>query len=88
MKRISPSRDVRATHSPDGAVLIDVRQGIIFSLNTTGSIVWMRLERGEAPDEIAGQLSDEFGVSQDQALQDILALIRTLEDRQLLVPAA
>lgn len=87
MKRASTSADVRASHSADGAVLIDIRQGIIFSLNTTGSKVWSELERGASPEEIAVDFSDEYGMPREQALADILNLIRSLEDKHLVVTA-
>ncbi len=86
MRPPSPSPDVRASHSADGAVLIDVRQGTLFSLNVTGSTVWSGLEQGASPEEIAQGLAHKYHVPQAQVLADILALIRSLEDRQLVVP--
>lgn len=87
MNRSLTSSDVRASHSADGAVLIDVRQGIIFSLNVTGSRVWSELERGRSAEQIAHGFADAYGVPREQALADILALIRQLEDKHLVVSA-
>ncbi len=83
MRPLSPSPDVRATHSADGAVLIDVRQGVIYSLNVTGSTVWSRLEQGTSPEEIAEELAGTYHVPLAQVQADILTLIRSLEERQL-----
>ena len=80
-----PSPNVRASHGPDGSVLIDVDQGLIFSLNITGSLVWSQIEYGRSPEEIAAEISRQFEIPPQQALDDILALMQALEDRQLLV---
>jgi hypothetical protein len=42
--RWSVSQDVRATYSEDGAVLLDIRKGLCYSLNPVAARVWVTLE--------------------------------------------
>jgi hypothetical protein len=78
------SQSVRASITQDGAVLIDVDQGKIFSLNVTGSVVWAQLAQGCDPDEIADAISKEYGVDRERARADIEELIGTLEKKRLI----
>ena len=40
----SISPDVRATYSEDGAVLLDIRKGLCYSLNPVAARVWITME--------------------------------------------
>ena len=80
-----PAPSVRASISRDGAVLMDVRQGIVFSLNLTGSKVWSQLAEGRSVEDIADNLRKEYDITREQALADTQDLIRHLEEKHLLV---
>jgi len=78
------SQSVRASITQDGAVLIDIDQGKIFSLNVTGSAVWAQLAQGCDAGEIADAIAKEYGVDRERARADIEELIGTLEKRRLI----
>ena len=78
---------IRTTSTPDGAVLLDIRQGRILSLNTTGSRVLELLEGGFDQDEIACEISKECGVDAHQVRADVRDFIRALQEHNVLEAA-
>ena len=63
------SPDVRSTQSEDGAVLLDIRQGLCFSLNVVGAKVWEKLEAnqdGMTLSQLVNALAPQFDVPVDQ----------------------
>jgi hypothetical protein len=74
---------VREVASEDGAVLLDVEQGICFSLNPVGLRIWESLKRRSSLDQIADALAQEFSVPRSQLLSDAVEFIEALEAKQL-----
>ena len=75
---------VRETASEDGAVLLDIEQGICFSLNPVGLKIWQLLKTGHSVHEIADELAQAFPVSRSQLLSDIVEFIQSLEAKRLI----
>jgi Coenzyme PQQ synthesis protein D (PqqD) len=75
---------VREVASEDGAVLLDVEQGVCFSLNPVGLKIWELLKKGCSLDQIADALGQEFPVSRPQLLSDAMEFIAALEAKQLI----
>jgi hypothetical protein len=78
------SGTIRSTSTPDGAVLLDVQQGRILSLNSMGSRVFEMLRGGLDENQIAAEISRDCGVDADHARIDILNFIRTLQEHKVL----
>jgi hypothetical protein len=76
MYRVSGT--VRSTHSQDGAIVLDIRQGQIFNLNFVGSRILELLKTGSSESAIVAQISREFGVSQDLAEKDVREFLQNL----------
>lgn len=74
---------IRETASEDGAVLLDIEQGICFSLNPVGLKIWNLLKKGYSTDQIADALSQDFQVPRSLLLTDTLEFIHALEKEQL-----
>ncbi len=74
---------VREVTSEDGAVLLDVEQGICFSLNPVGLKIWELLKKGCSLEQIADALGQEFPVSRPQLVSDAREFIAALEEKQL-----
>ena|SRR5581483_136670 len=51
---------VRAIETQDGAVLLDIRQGLCISINTIGSRIWAYLREGRTFEEIINCLVEQF----------------------------
>ena len=82
------SEHVRLSHTPDGAVVLDIVHGRMFRLNFAGSRILELLEQGSAELEIAGELAREFGIDQTVAEADVREFLDTLENHSLLVARA
>lgn len=79
---VAPS--VREVASEDGAVLLDVEQGVCFSLNPVGLKIWELLKKGCSLDQIAHALGQEFSVGRPQLVSDATEFIAALEAKHLI----
>ena len=79
---ISPG--VRETASEDGAVLLDIEQGICFSLNPVGLRIWEMLKNRKSVDQIADTLAQDFPVPRSQLVSDVLEFLQALETKRLI----
>ena len=79
---IAPS--VRETASEDGAVLLDIEQGICFSLNPLGLRIWELLKKRCSVDQISDALAHDFPVPRSQILSDVVEFLRALEAKRLI----
>src|ERR1700684_3181733 len=77
MYRVSDT--VRSTHNPDGAIVLDVRQGQMFNLNLVGSRILELLKSGSAESAIVDEISREFDVSRDLAENDVREFLQALK---------
>ena len=79
---IAPS--VRETASEDGSVLLDIEQGICFSLNPVGLKIWELLKQRYSVDQIADSLAQDFAVPRSQLLSDVAEFLQSLEAKRLI----
>lgn len=75
---------VRETASEDGAVLLDIEQGICFSLNPVGLKIWELLKKHYSVDQITDALARDFSVPRPQLVSDITEFLQSLEAKRLL----
>lgn len=75
---------VREVCSEDGAVLLDVEQGVCFSLNPVGLKIWELLKKGCSVAQIADALAQEFPVPRCQLLSDASEFIEALKAKHLI----
>ena len=75
---------VRKTHSEDGAIVLDVMHGRMFTLNLVGSKILELLEHQYTTAQIAEELSREFGITADVASRDVAEFLGTLERHRLI----
>jgi hypothetical protein len=59
--------------------------GAVFASNAIGSCIWKGLEDRLGVDTIARKISDDYGVSWEEARQDAAAFLVSLEANGLLV---
>jgi len=81
---IAVAPGVREVSSEDGAVLLDIEQGICFSLNPVGLKIWELLKQGRSLDRIIDTLEHDFPVPRDQLLSDATEFIAALEAKHLI----
>src|ERR1700730_815033 len=71
LETLSISPTVRQTASEDGAVLLDVEQGICFALNPIGLKIWELLKQHLSLGEIVDSLAREFRVPREDLAADV-----------------
>jgi Coenzyme PQQ synthesis protein D (PqqD) len=81
MYRVSDA--VRSTHSQDGAIVLDVRQGQMFNLNFVGSRILELLKSGCTESGIVDEIVREFGVNREIAESDVQEFIQALRQHRL-----
>lgn len=82
---IRTAESVRETVNQDGAVLLDIKQGLCFSMNPVGSKIWEMLKKECSLEEIASNLEIEFQVPRSQIDADVAAFMGELRKRNLIV---
>ena len=80
---IKVAKGVRETVNQDGAVLLDIEQGLCFSLNPVGTRIWEMIKDGRSVDEIADALEEEFRLPRTQLLMDVSDFLKQLENMRL-----
>ncbi len=82
---LKPATSVRNINTQDGAVLLDIKQGLCFSMNPLGAKIWEMLKTNHSVDSIADVLSGEFSVPREQVLGDVQEFLAQLQNQHLLV---
>lgn len=67
----------------DGFIVYDPGQDEAFVLNETAALVWENADLPES--EIAKLLSNQYGITEHEALEDTRAFIKELTEKGLLV---
>lgn len=52
----------------------------LIKLNTSGVMLWNLLKNGAEESQLVQALQNEYGISQDQAQQDVRAFLKTLRN--------
>jgi hypothetical protein len=82
MLTITPN--VRSVVDHDGAVILDIPNNAMTTLNPTGAYVWERLERGMTLAAIVAQLASETGTDEAVVANDVDAFMEELKSKHLL----
>ena len=80
---LTVAKGVRETVNQDGAVLLDIDQGLCFSFNPVGTRIWEMIKDGMSEGEIADALQREFQLPHAQLLSDISDFVTQLENMRL-----
>jgi hypothetical protein len=78
------SAEVRSTHNQDGAVVLDIRHGVMFRLNFVGSRMLELLKEGRTEIQITEELSKEFGAARETVATDLQEFLAHLQNHHLL----
>ena len=77
------SNGVRSTQNQDGTIVLDIERGRMLRLNSTGSLIFERLQRGQTESQIIDRISQEFRISHDIAQTDVGKFLKTMEQAGL-----
>ncbi len=76
------SPDVRSTYSEDGAVLLDIRRGLCYSLNPVAARVWSAVETSPLGIDIRGLvdvLEPNYKIPHERLEGDVTEYLSKLE---------
>lgn len=76
------SEDVRSTYTADGAVLLDIKKGLCYSMNAVAARVWVTIEASQSGislEGIVGALETHFKVSRQELESDTAECLGKLE---------
>jgi len=77
------SPDVRSTYSEDGAVLLDIRKGLCYSLNPVAARVWSTVEASPSGVDLRGLvdvMETHYTISREQLERDVDEYLSKLEN--------
>ena len=80
------SPDVRSTYSEDGAVLLDIRKGLCYSLNPVAARVWSTVEASPSGLDFRGLLDvleTHYTITREQLECDVDEYLSKLENMGL-----
>lgn len=69
----------------DGAVIVTPRAGNVRVLNQVGTVIWKLIDGRNSLSEIESQLIHTYDVPVNQARSDLLAFVKQLEKRDMIV---
>jgi hypothetical protein len=82
------SISVREIKTEDGAVLLDIDQGLCLAMTSTAMRIWEFLKMNQSIEEIAERLTEEFReVAKEQIRDDVVQFIKSLKLHGLLRPS-
>ncbi len=80
------SPDVRSTYSEDGAVLLDIRKGLCYSLNPVAARVWSTVEASPSGLDLRGLvdvMETHYQIPHEQLQRDVTEYLSKLEQMGL-----
>ena len=82
--RIRPSDSAIWENLGGELVLMNTKTLSMFSLNRTGTAIWLKITEGASIDEIISAIAAEFSISKGRALEDVQDLVSELHKKGLL----
>ena len=77
------AQGVRSTHDRDGAVVLDIHHGQMFTLNLVGSKILEMLERGCPETQMVEEITRKFRIRPDIVERDVREFLECLEKHRL-----
>jgi len=85
-QRFQPRDEEVAAKVLDGeAIIINLANGIYYSTDKVGALVWEQLQAGSSLEEVIGAVTGRYEVGREQAEADVRQLVQELVAENLLV---
>ena len=87
--RLAPKSQQVAAKVVDGeAVIINLANGVYYSMDKAGGLIWSMIEQAQSLDAIADAVAAAYGVSPVRAREDVEQLAAQLVSEDLVVAAS
>jgi hypothetical protein len=83
-QRLSPCEEVAAKVIDGEAIIINLANGIYYSMDKVGGVIWEMLEAGHSLEEVIEATIRRYDVSREQAQADVERLATELAQENLL----
>jgi Coenzyme PQQ synthesis protein D (PqqD) len=80
----SVTEKARSVHTIDGGIVLDIKNGRMFSLNCSGSAIFQLLKQGLPEERIAEELVNRYGITREVAKRDVSDFCSSLRNHDLL----
>jgi hypothetical protein len=80
------SETIRSAQSQDGAVLLDVHHGRMFSINPMGSKILDLIKEGRDEAQIADEIVHTYGIAIETARTDVHEFLGALCAHRIVIP--
>jgi hypothetical protein len=84
MSRVRRCSNLKTQLVDGEMIVLDRQQGLVHQLNKTASYIWEQCDGQRTAAEIAGQLCESFEVDRPTALNDVLEVLKRLQDLKLI----
>jgi Coenzyme PQQ synthesis protein D (PqqD) len=87
-QHVKPNIEEVAAKVMDGeAILINLSNGIYYSMDKVGAVVWELVEKNFSPEEMVAFIINRYDVESEQAQTDVERLLKELVDEKLILEA-
>ena len=87
MKSYRPNDKQVISKIIDGeAIIIKLEQGVYYSLNELGSVIWKNIEEKNSSSAIIDYIVSNYSVEISRAKQDVINFLNEMDKEQLVVP--
>jgi len=85
-QHVKPNNEEVAAKVMDGeAILINLSNGIYYSMDKVGAVVWELIEKNCSADEMVTAIINRYEVDSSQAQNDVERLLKELLDEKLIL---
>lgn len=85
---VKPNSEEVAAKVMDGeAILINLSNGIYYSMDKVGAVLWELVERNHSPEEMVAFIISRYEVETEQAQADVGRLLKELVEEKLILEA-
>jgi hypothetical protein len=81
---VSIPSQVMARQVGEETVILDLASGTYYGLDPVGARIWELLALGQTLAQVLEQMQSEYTVERERLEADVMALVHTLRDKQLL----
>jgi hypothetical protein len=87
-QHLKPNSEEVAAKVMDGeAILINLSNGIYYSMDKVGAVLWELVEKNFSPEEMIAFIINRYDVESEQARTDVERLLKELVDEKLILEA-
>jgi hypothetical protein len=87
-QHVKPNSEEVAAKVMDGeAILINLSNGIYYSMDKVGAVVWELVERNLSPEEMVTSIINRYEVETERAQADVERLLKELVEEKLILEA-